>query len=525
MTTLEFLLAAAVLAAVVWAIVVFARARNLKRQLEGVTTRAATADVRLQQARQQVEELAAGLSRYSTLADRDAYLAGVETQILVRQDDLTYLERELTDRACKAEEDLTEQLSRKRTALNNQCLAAERKADEARSTLSTLENQVGELQGKLRKLEELSYLEEFGFYEFRHSFETSGQFAAALDAVRDHQKRALKDKRAAICDTSWTVGDSKREGEKMVNGVLRMMLRAFNGESDACISRVKYNNIDTMRSRIEASSKAINDFGKTLNCQITDQYLGFKLEELELSYEYQAKKQQEAEEQRRIREQMREEERALKEAEKAREVADKEERRYRKALEEARRELESAAAGQQQRLLREIEELNARLAETENLKQRAQSMAELTRSGHVYVISNVGSFGDRVFKIGMTRRLEPMDRVNELGDASVPFPFDVHAMLYSTDAPTLENQLHKRFDQRRLNLINGRKEFFQVAIEEIEVALNEFTHQNPALKARMELTKVAEAEQYRQSEAKRRVLKSPAATVTSARAQPGSGQI
>ncbi|UFP95639.1 DUF4041 domain-containing protein [Gloeobacter morelensis] len=509
MTILEFLLAVVLLAAVVWAIVAFARGQTLERQLEESTTRAATTNIRLEQAENQVADLTAGLSRYSVLADRDAYLAGVETQIQAKQEDLARLEQELTQRARKAEAELAEQLNRRRAVLDNQRLEAERKADEARSTVGTLETRIGELQGKLRKLEEVSCLEEFGFYEFRHSFETAGEFAVALDTVRDQQKRALKDKRAAVCDTTWTVGDSKREGEKMVNGVLRMMLRAFNGECDACISRVKYNNVDTMRSRIEASSKAINDFGKTLNCRIADEYLQSKLKELELSYEYQVKKQQEAEEQRRIREQMREEERALKEAEKAREAAEKEERRYLKALDEARRELESATAGQQQKLLREIEALNARLAETENLKQRAQSMAELTRSGHVYVISNVGSFGDRVFKIGMTRRLEPMERVNELGDASVPFPFDVHAMIYSTDAPTLENQLHKHFSQRRLNLVNERKEFFQVAIEEIETALNDFARQNPSLKARMELTKVAEAEQYRQSEAKRRIYTAP----------------
>ena len=151
-----------------------------------------------------------------------------------------------------------------------------------------------------------------------------------------------------------------------------------------------------------------------------------------------------------------------------------------------------------------IEELQQRIAEIEE-KKRAISQAMLTKTGHVYIISNVGSFGENVYKIGMTRRLEPMDRVKELGDASVPFPFDVHAMIRTSDAPALENELHKHFDQRRLNLENQRKEFFRVSIDEIRQELDDLK-ESLGIESELRLTLLAEAKEYRMSEAKRRHL-------------------
>jgi hypothetical protein len=151
-----------------------------------------------------------------------------------------------------------------------------------------------------------------------------------------------------------------------------------------------------------------------------------------------------------------------------------------------------------------IEELQNRIAEIEE-KKRAISQAMLTKTGHVYIISNVGSFGENIFKIGMTRRLEPMDRVKELGDASVPFPFDVHAMIRTSDAPTLENALHDHFDYRRLNLENQRKEFFRVSIDEIKEELLGLKD-TLGIDSELKLTLLAEAKEYRMSQAKRKHL-------------------
>ena len=221
-------------------------------------------------------------------------------------------------------------------------------------------------------------------------------------------------------------------------------------------------------------------------------------------YEYEEAKQREKEEQAQIREQMREEEKAQREIEKARKQAEQDEATYAALLRRAQEDVDSAAEKDKAVLNNKIADLQRRIAEIEERK-RSISMAELTRTGYVYIISNVGSFGEDVYKIGMTRRLQPMDRVKELGDASVPFPFDVHALIRTSDAPTLEKALHKHFNSRRLNLENQRKEFFRVSIDEIRDEL-ELLREDVGIDSELRLTLVAEAKEYRMSEAKRKHL-------------------
>jgi len=321
----------------------------------------------------------------------------------------------------------------------------------------------------------------------------------------------IKDKKAAVCRTEWSVGGSVKEGKKMTDNFLKLVLRAFNGECDAAVMKVKYNNIKTMENRIRKTYEDLNKLSQTTHCEITSRYLDLKLQELWLTYEYQEKKYQEQEEQRIIREQMREEEKALRELEKARQDAEREERRYQEALEKARRDVESATGKAQEKLLSQIEELQKRLAEAEANKERAISQAQLTKSGHVYIISNIGSFGEDVYKIGMTRRLEPMDRVKELGDASVPFPFDVHAMIFCENAPELESRLHRHFNNRRVNKENERKEFFRVSLEEIVRVVRETDEELRICKSEVTFTKLAEAADYRKTLARERQGKVTAA--------------
>jgi flagellar biosynthesis GTPase FlhF len=244
------------------------------------------------------------------------------------------------------------------------------------------------------------------------------------------------------------------------------MLRAFNGECDSFIARVNYRNVEAMKRRIKSSYDQINKLAESWPCSLSGAYLRNRISELELVYEYEEEKQQQKQEQARIREQMREEEKAAKEAEWAKDQAEREEQQYQDLLERVQAEAAEASESEREGLNTKIQDLQKRIAEVED-KKRAISQAMLTRVGHVYIISNVGSFGENIYKIGMTRSLEPMDRVKELGDASVPFPFDVHALITTSDAPSLENALHKHFNHRRLNLENERKEFFHVTIEEI----------------------------------------------------------
>jgi hypothetical protein len=369
-------------------------------------------------------------------------------------------------------------------------LAAARKRVEAEKF--NLELSISRLREDFKVLDEEANLQSFGFYKPRYNFATSELYQQRLEQIRERQKSMLKSKTAAVCDAAWEVNGSRTEGRKQINHTLKLILRAFNGECDAAVARVKYNNVHVMQARILKAFEAINNLVVVQRAEITHEYLDLKLEELNLAHEYQEKIQEEKEEQRRIREQMREEEIALRELEKAKLDAEKEERRYSEALRKATEEAERAVGEKQQKLLWQVEELKRRLDEAHVNKERAIARAQMTRSGHVYIISNVGSLGEHVYKIGMTRRLDPMDRVKELGDASVPFSFDVHAIIYSDDAPTLENKLHRLFHGRRVNLINERKEFFRATIEEIAKAVRE-NH------GEIEITMAAEAVDYRKT--------------------------
>jgi hypothetical protein len=358
--------------------------------------------------------------------------------------------------------------------------------------LETVRSKIARLYADLKALEEVADLQSFGFYKPRYNFNSSVKYQSALEQIREQQKKMIKEKKAAVGLVEWYVNGSATEGRKQINQTLKLILRAFNGECDAAIAKVKYNNVGVMETRIRKAYDAISNLVAVQQCRITTQYLTLKLQELFLVHEYQEKVQEEKEEQRRIREQMREEEIAQRELEKARLDAEREEKRYEESLRKAREEVALAVGAKQQKLLGQIETLQRMLEEAHANKERAIARAQMTRSGHVYVISNVGSFGEHVYKIGMTRRLDPMDRIRELGDASVPFQFDVHAIIFSEDAPGLENRLHKLFDHRRINRVNARKEFFRVTIEEIADVVRQHHGE-------IEMTLAAEAVEYRKT--------------------------
>jgi len=347
------------------------------------------------------------------------------------------------------------------------------------------------LKKELSLLEETLDIQAFGLYKPHYDYSSSEQYKTALERNYENQKAVIKAGRAAICATTWRVSDSKREGEKMVNQNLRLFLRAFNGECDSAIAKVKWNNVVVMEERIRKTYETINKFGTTLQVSITAEYLNYKLEELRLVYEYEEQLHKEKEEQRRIQEQIREEEKAQRELEKAKLQSEEEEKRYQKALEKARIEMETAKGKELTSLNTKVAELEKRLKEAQE-NQRTISQAQITKAGHVYVISNIGSFGENVFKIGMTRRLEPEDRIKELGDASVPFQFDIHAMIESDNAPELERKLHEHFENGQINLINDRKEFYVTSIDEIE----KFCLAN---NLKCTIIKVPEAKEYRES--------------------------
>ncbi|WP_163390193.1 GIY-YIG nuclease family protein [Enterovibrio norvegicus] len=306
-----------------------------------------------------------------------------------------------------------------------------------------------------------------------------------LKAARSRVREMVKDGYAGTCDYV--------EAHRKTYAI-HFAVDAFNGKVDSALAKVKHDNFGKIKQEIIDAFALVNHNGAPFrNARIRQEFLDTRLKELGWAVAAFELKKIEREEQAAIKAQIREEEKVIREMEKARKEAEKEERILQKALEKARKELESANEEQRAQFESQLAELEIKLQEAEEKGQRAISMAQQTKRGHVYVISNIGSFGENVFKIGMTRRLEPMDRVKELGDASVPFSFDVHAMIYSNDAPALEKALHSQFNLQAVNKVNSRKEFFNTSVAEIKKAVEQSgIHE-------VHWTLKAEAAEYRES--------------------------
>lgn len=422
----------------------------------------------------QLQSQVSSLSKYTPLSDID-----IEIENLTKKK--AQAEEGLNNRLTYVEETF----SRKKEVLEKDYENLKQQYSQA---LSTYQN----LRDKIRIYQDDLEMAEFGVYQPHFNFDTSEEYKEKINAVREKQKQMIKNKTAIYGGDGISWNGSLSQGQTIVNNQKRLMMRAFNGETDSFIANVDWNNIQRMEERVEKSFEAINKVFEKQGIKIGQDYKKLKIDELRLTYEYRKKKQEEREEQRAIREQMREEERAEREIEAARINAEKEQAMYLKALEKARFEMGTAVGKKQEELLKRIAELEAGLVNAETIKQKAISMAQQTKMGYVYVISNIGSFGENVYKIGMTRRLEPMDRVRELGDASVPFYFDVHAMIFSEKASELENKLHTVFAENRLNLVNYRKEFFNVPLQRIKEEAEKFG-------AKVEFTMIAEAQEYRES--------------------------
>jgi hypothetical protein len=280
-----------------------------------------------------------------------------------------------------------------------------------------------------------------------------------LKRARETTKAMIRNGTAARCEY---VEASRRDT------AINFVVDAFNGKVDSILSRVRYDNAGTLEQEIRDAFTLVNFNGRAFReAHVTEEYLAARLDELKWAAIVEVLRLQERDEQRRIKEQIREEEKARREYERAMKDAAKEEEMLRKAMEKAQQRIDQATAEQKVKYEEQLHELAAKLQQAEERNQRALSMAQQTKRGHVYIISNVGSFGDDVYKIGLTRRLEPIDRIRELGDSSVPFEFDVHAMIFSEDAPALETRLHQHFLMMQMNKINHRKEFFRVDLKHI----------------------------------------------------------
>ena len=349
------------------------------------------------------------------------------------------------------------------------------------------------LQSQLTVLESDIAMEEFGLYKPRYDFASSLEYKDKLNVIREMQKAMIKSKSAVNYFENWTVDGSKAKGKKMTNDNIKMILRSFNNECEAAINKVKFSNIESIEKRIQTSFNQHNKLNETNKVSLTQRFLDLKLQELYLAFEYEQKKEEEKEALREQREKEKEEKALQKEIESKKKVIHKEMSHLENVISELEMKLILADESEKESLEAQILELKENLNKFEEEIEELDYRTANAAAGYVYVISNIGSFGEDVVKIGVTRRLDPLERISELSSASVPFKFDVHALIFSYDAYNLEASLHNKFSDKRLNAVNNRKEFFKIPIDEIENELQIYKDLT------IDFSKVPEAQEYRES--------------------------
>ena len=315
---------------------------------------------------------------------------------------------------------------------------------------------------------------------------TSEECKNKLSLLKLEEKELLQSNEYVVISSS----DSKQE----INSNIKQIVRCINSECDNILINISIKNIDSMRNKISKCYESLNKIFMVNGIQLTPKVLEYKLSELNLVYTYELKKQQEKEQQKAIKEQMVEEEKVRREIEKQKAKLEKDQTQFSNEITKLMAYLQKSQNDIEKQLyVNKINELEEKLKQLEQEKETVLEREANARAGFVYVISNIGSFGEDIYKIGMTRRLEPMDRIKELSSASVPFEFDVHAMIFSDNAPELENTLHKHFEKQRVNRANVRKEFFRVSIDEIETIVKEIYNNT------VEFTRIPVATEYRQT--------------------------
>jgi len=367
-------------------------------------------------------------------------LFGARNMARQQSDELEFLRSELARLGAL---DAAE-LERQRVAQARELDRLRIEAEQVRAEIEALRRQVVEINEEL-------ILQEAGVYSFHHPLEDSVAYRSAIEDLRVQIKAAnRKDGGAIEAAHAWTVNGSAAEGRKMINDFSKLMLRAYNAEADNLVRGLKPYRLDNAKDRLAKVAFTIEKLGRTMSIRVTPAYHRLRIRELELTADYAEQLAREKEREREERERLREERKAQQEMERERQRLEKEQSHYANAL----AALEAKGDAEGARRMRE------QVADIEKAIADVDYRAANARAGYVYVISNIGAFGDRMIKVGMTRRLEPMDRVRELGDASVPFAFDVHALFFAEDAVGIEQQMHQRLAEKRVNRVNLRREFF-----------------------------------------------------------------
>lgn len=380
------------------------------------------------------------------------------------------------------------QLEAKRADLEREIAEQEsrlqRERADAAEALRALSATLNETRKAIVATEDLAILQEAGIYQYRHPLTDAVAYQKELASIEERIKTMVrKDGGAVLATTDWTVNGSAAQGRTMVRDFSKLMLRAFNAEADNLVRGLKPYKRDAAIERLTKVANTIERLGKTMQIRISTPYFQLRVRELELTADFLQKEAEEKEAERAERERLREERKVQQEIERERARLEKERQHYANALAALTAKGDDAGAA---RIREQLDDVQRAI---EDVDYRAANI----RAGYVYVISNLGSFGEQMIKVGMTRRLDPMDRIRELSDASVPFNFDIHALFFSKDAVGIETAMHERLTDRRVNLVNQRREFFRATPLEAKVHLAELAGEL------LQFQDVPEALEYRES--------------------------
>lgn len=369
------------------------------------------------------------------------------------------------------------------SAIAEQSGRLEQERQTAAATLSEVKTQLDEARKAIVQTEDIALLQEAGVYVYRHPLTDVAAYEERLDEIQEEIKAMTrKDGGAVLAASGWTVNGSEAKGRTMIRDYSKLMLRAFNAEADNLVRTLKPYKLAAAVERLEKVAQTIERLGKTMQIRISTPYLQLRVRELELTADFLQKQAEQKEAERVERERLREERKVQQEIERERARLEKERQHYTNALNALIAKGDQAGA----------ERMRTQLCDVDRAIEDVDYRAANIRAGYVYVISNIGSFGEQMVKVGMTRRLDPQDRIRELSDASVPFNFDIHALFFSKDAVGIETAMHDRLAANRVNVVNRRREFFRASPLDVKRHLMELAGEL------LEFQDVPEALEYRQ---------------------------
>ena len=402
-----------------------------------------------------------------------------------KETQLVNLDAEFEEKAKIKEKEINEKLTDKKTELANidnklKEMEEEKekeiniKLKEKETQLANIDNTLKEKKKGLIFVEDELEMQEIGLYEPKYDFLTAVLFKEKLDEIRNKQKELIKNKTAAVCETEWRIDNSKQKGKAFSNAQIKQILKNFNLECEMTISKVKLSNRESSVKRITKAFEILNKLNERNAVKINPWYLDLKLQELDIAIEYELKKQEEKELLREAREQEREELKIQRELDAQEKKINEQKKNLETDINKINAVLrESKSDEEKEKLELKIRELELALAKSNEDINQIADKRKRTGAGYVYILSNIGSFGENVYKIGVTRRDEPQDRVRELSNASVPFKFDSHVFIFSKEAFELEKELHNRFNNNRVNKVNSRKEFFNITFDDVKKIVEE----------------------------------------------------